>query len=171
MRQRFFMRHQLASVALLLSVTMLASCTSFKAPVRPDYRGVDNVNTVDPTQLVGTWISTELNPYPGTKANSTPIEYRSDGTVKGTMTLEEEGMQALDDMKFELNGNWFLAMGVVYHQNITVKSLSDSALGTSISDLINRRPAISGQANIYEISDSRMVMVSSDGTAMEYVRQ
>lgn len=171
MQNRKAASFQLTRLSLLLLTAILTGCNSLKSPERPAYSGTDTVNTVDASHLIGTWISTELNPYPDNEAQSTTIEYRSDGTVKGTMILSGEQWQSLGDMEFELNGNWAVANDIVTHQNITMRSTSDDALGKTISNIINSRPAISGQANIYEMSYSTMIMVGSDGTAMKYVRQ
>lgn len=164
-----------ASPSLLLSLLFvslwLAGCSAIKAPARPDYTGIDSVNTATTTQLVGLWRVTNLNPYPGNESQTTTIEYRKDGTVKGLLTLQDDGTDALGQMEFELTGNWMLERDIVSHENITMRSTIDNPMADIVSDIINSRPAISSKANIYELSDVRMVMVGTDGNAMEYVKQ
>ncbi|MFK7857978.1 MAG: hypothetical protein AB8B64_04130 [Granulosicoccus sp.] len=165
------MKRQSLTIALLLSTLLLAGCSSLKAPVRPDYAGADSVNTANPAQLVGKWSVSDLNPYPNSEPQTTSIEYREDGTVTGIIIPKGEGMAALGNLEFELTGNWTLENDVVSHQNMKMNSTNDNALGGLVSKIVNSRPAISGQANIYELSDNRIVMVGTDGAAMEYVRQ
>ncbi len=159
-------------LAALLAVTFaLSSCATTSQPERPDYTGPDNVQTATGDQLVGKWAVTDLNPYPGSPAQTTLIEYRPDGTVTGAVSPEGEGLEALGNLEFELEGNWVLQADTVTHQNITMNSTREDALGSLVSKLVNSQQGISGQANIFELSDNRIVMVGNDGTAMEYIRQ
>lgn len=157
--------------ALLICSLLVTGCSSLKAPVRPDYTGANNVITAEASQLIGTWVVTDLNPYPGSETQTTTIEYRDDGTVIGTMNPRGEGMEALGEMEFKLFGNWVLDGDIVTHQNVTINVNSDNAMAGIISQVMNSRPAVANTANIYELSDSRMVMVGSDGNAMEYLRK
>lgn len=157
--------------ALLAAILATSGCASLKPPVRPDYSGSDTVTQAQPAQLVGVWSVTDLNPYPGSDPQLTLIEYRTDGSVVGTVTPQGEGADALGNMQFKLAGQWMLSEDVVTHQNMTMTSTSDSAIGDYVSKLINKQKGISGQANIHELSPARIVMVGSDGAAMEYLRQ
>ncbi|MFK7997792.1 MAG: hypothetical protein AB8B87_26940 [Granulosicoccus sp.] len=169
------MQQRRRASALLLLATLLAGCSTLKAPARIDYTGRDNVSIARTDQLIGTWSVSSLNPYPGVESQSTTIEYRENGTVRGIVipqeTSDEASQGTIGDIAFELTGNWELEEDVVIHRNITMKSTNDSAIGKLLSDIINSRPAIAGQANIYELSPDRIVMVGSDGNAMEYLRQ
>lgn len=165
------MQHQFAIPTVVFCALLLTGCSSLKAPQRPDYTGADNVTTAMATQLIGTWIVSDLNPYPGNESQTTTIEYRDDGTVRGTMIPGDKGMEAFGKMEFELTGNWILNGDIVSHENVTMSSTSDNAMADLVSNIINSRPAITSTANIYELSDSRMILVGSDGNAMEYLRQ
>ncbi len=158
-------------IALVGATIILASCASLTPPTRPDYTGSDDVQSAQTQQLVGKWAVSELNPLPQTEPQTTLIEYRSDGTVTGLITPSGEGLEALGNLQFELSGNWTLEADVVTHQNITMSSTRDDTLGSMISNMVNNQKGIAGQANIYELSADRIVMVGSDGAAMEYVRQ
>lgn len=160
------------SLAALIAATIVVSgCASLKPPERPSYTGTDNIQTAKNDQLVGKWTVSELNPLPGTPAQTTVIEYRPDGTVTGLVSSSSEETAALGSLEFQLEGSWVLEADTVSHQNITMNSTRDDALGSMVSKLINRQKGISGQANIFELSDNRIVMVGSDGAAMEYIRQ
>ena len=165
------MKHGLAVTAIILPATILSACASLTPPARPGYSGADTINIAQATQLVGTWAVNDLNPYPNTEPQSTTIEYRDDGTVVGTLIPQGESSDALGNLQFELTGEWTLEGDTVIHQNVTMNSTSDSALGGLIGRVVNNQRGISGQANIYELSTNRIVMVGNDGTAMEYIRQ
>jgi len=59
----------------------------------------------------------------------------------------------------------------VTHQNVKMNSPTEGTMSAMIASIINQQNGISGQANIYELSADRIVMVSEDGNAMEYIRQ
>jgi len=165
------MQVRLPISALLLTTILVTACSSLKAPERPVYTGLDNVDNANPSDLVGTWTVRELNPYSGSEPSTTTIEYREDGTVIGIITPEGEGIEALGKMEFELTGNWTLTDDILSHQDMVMNSTNDNAMGSILSNIVNSRPAISGEANIYELSEDRIVMVGNDGAAMEYLRQ
>lgn len=156
---------------LSLTAMSLAGCASFSTPERPAYSGTDNVNSAQANQLIGTWRVVELNPIANSKQQPTVIEYRADGSVIGTIKLEGEEFAAVGPLEFELTGQWMLDADTVTHADITMKSKSDSEIGSLLSSVINDQKGISGQANIYELSNDRIVMLGSDGAAMEYIRQ
>lgn len=164
------MKYGLTTTIILLSTT-LSACASLTPLKRPGYTGADTVDTAQATQLIGSWAVTDLNPFPDSEPQSTTIEYRVDGTVLGTLTPQGESADALGNIQFELNGEWLLNGDTVVHQNITMSSTSNSALGDLLSKIVNNQKGIAGQANIYELSTDRIVMVGTDGAAMEYIRQ
>ncbi len=165
------MKKGLTLLALLSITLAMTACASLKPPERPNYAGPDTVTSAQPAQLVGIWSVTDLNPYPGNGPQDTVIEYRADGSVLGTLTPQGEGADALGNMQFKLAGQWVLSNDVITHQNMTMNSTSDNAFGGIVSKMINKQKGISGQANIHELSPERIVMVGSDGAAMEYVRK
>lgn len=164
------MKHGLTAV-IILSATILSACASLTPLERPGYTGADTIDTAQATQLIGSWVVTDLNPLPNSEPQSTTIEYRDDGTVLGTLTPQGESADALGNIQFELTGEWVLNGDTVVHQNITMSSTSDSAMGDLLSRMVNNQKGIAGQANIYELSNDRIVMVGTDGAAMEYIRQ
>ncbi len=165
------MNKALALGALLSGSIALGSCASFSPPERPSYTGPDTISQVAPAQLVGQWTVTELNPVPNTESQSTTIEYREDGTVLGTIAPTTQSTDALGNLSFQLSGQWTVEGDRVRHSQMEVNSTSDSAVGAMVSRLLNNTKGISGQADIYELSENRMVMVGTDGAAMEYIRQ
>ena len=164
------MKNTLPIIALLLSATTITGCASLSSPNRPAYTGADNITSAQPEQLVGIWRVTRLNPVSGTEPQPTIIEYRGDGTVVGSTTIDGEGFGATGPLEFVLSGQWTLDADVVIHQNITMSSKDDSPIGSIISNTINNQKDISGKANIYELSANRIVMLGSDGDAKEYIR-
>lgn len=165
------MIHAFVATAIILSASMLSACASLAPPERPGFSGADTVDSAQAAELVGIWAVTDLNPYPDSEPQSTTIEYRDDGTVAGTLVPQGESSEALGNIQFKLTGDWTLDGDTVIHENITMNSTSDSVMGDLIGRVVNNQKGISGQANIYELSTDRIVMVGSDGAAMEYIRQ
>lgn len=157
-----------ASLAILIFAT---GCASLKPPVRPAYTGADTVNTATASQLVGAWAVHSMNPFPNEEPQETTIEYKPDGTVVGTVVPQGESAAVLGNMRFELTGGWVLEGDQVIHSDIKMSASSDNAMGAVLSNMINNTKGIAGEGNIYELSANRMVIVGSDGSAMEYNRQ
>lgn len=84
--------------------------------------------------------------------------------------LNQEMLVSLN-MRFELTGNWSLEADQIRHGDIEMSSSSDDTMGSMVSKMINGKKGIAGEGNIYELSANRMVIMGSDGRAMEYVRQ
>lgn len=150
---------------------VLAGCVSFATPERPAYTGVDQVEAVDSKQLVGIWRVTELNPMPEGGSQITVIEYKSDGTVTGQIEPSKE-TASLGIGQLSMNGQWSVSNGLVSHTEITAQSDSESQFGGLVASMINRSARnMGGEANIFEISPNRIVMVGTDGAAMQYDRR
>ncbi|ASJ71056.1 hypothetical protein IMCC3135_04715 [Granulosicoccus antarcticus IMCC3135] len=160
-------------VAVLASTMVMASCASLKPSERPAYTGADTVSSANPSQLVGLWTMSDLNPYPQAEPQSRTIEYRSDGTLTGQITPEGESAKALGGMTFEMSGRWQLEEDRITHEGLEMKVISDGSnpMASLLGKAFSQKKNLSGQANIYELSANRIVMVGSDGVAMEYVRQ
>lgn len=162
------------STTVLLSAAMaLTSCASLTPPVRPAYTGADSVSTASSSQLVGVWTVNNLNPYPDAEPQRTTIEYKADGSVLGQVIPEGESAKALGNMTFEMTGNWRLDGDMMTHENMEMNVITedDNKMLNVLGNLFSKKNGLSGQANIYELSANRIVMVGSDGGAMEYVRQ
>ncbi len=158
---------------LLATAIALTSCASLTPPVRPVYTGADSVSTATRSQLTGVWTVNNLNPYPDAEPQRTTIEYTADGSVLGQIIPEGESARALGNMTFEMTGNWRLDGDVITHENMEMNVITegDNKLMNVFANLFSKKNGLSGQANIYELSANRMVIVGSDGGAMEYVRQ
>lgn len=165
------MRTFLTFTSSLAGAMLLTSCASLTPPVRPDYAGTDSVDAAKASQIIGAWTVSSLNPYPNEEPQGTIIEYRQDGTVLGTIEPQGERTAVLGDMRFELTGEWSLEGDQIRHSNIEMNSTSDNAMGSIVSKLINSKKGIAGEGNIYELSVNRMVIMGSDGSAMEYIRR
>ena len=151
-------------------------CASVQSPSRPAYTTVDTVSEVTPAQLVGTWTATELNPIAGSEPESTVIKYSDDGLVSSTITLQLGTATQPDDIAFELNGQWRINGDTVTHYDMQISSIDDSEAGSILSQLINdqtkhsEQGGLLGEATVVEASVDRLVMIGTDGVAMEYVR-
>ena len=161
-----------ARFLLIATASMLVSgCVSLATPERPAYTGVDQIDSVDSQQLVGIWRVTELNPIPDGVSSVTLIEYKPDGTVSGQ--IKPNGDDAASSLgALSMNGQWSVDNGMISHSEITMTSESNSQFGGLIADMINRSTHdMGGEANIFEVSSNRIVMVGPDGTAMQYDRR
>lgn len=165
------MQSALIRTGLLAAVIAVSGCASLTPPERPAYSGADTVSSVEASQLVGSWRVNELNPIPNSEPQQTTIEYLSDGTVRGTVVPQGESAAAMGETTFELTGNWQVEGDTVVHENMEMTANSDNPVVTMMARMINSRQGISGQANIYELTADRMVMVGEEGSAMEYLRQ
>lgn len=153
----------------LLLVVLLAGCASFTASGRPGYQGADLVNSADTADVVGTWNVRDLNPPANAQSQRTIIQYHSDGTVQGDVSIDDDGFGSIS---FRLTGNWVLQDDVLTHSNLIMTSLDDSEFGSLLGKMINSASHdLGGSASIYELSEKRMVLVGTDGAAMEYTRQ
>lgn len=157
-----------ASLAICIFAT---SCVSLKPPARPAYTGADTVNTATASQLLGAWAVRSLNPFPNEEPQETTIEYKEGGTVIGTLIPQGESVAVLGDIQFELTGNWILEGDQVIHSDIQMNANSENPMAAILSNAINNSEGIAGEGNIYELSANRMVIVGTDGSAMEYRRQ
>ena len=165
---------------LLILAVLVASCSTLQSQDRPVYTIKDNVGHVvghvEPEQLVGTWIATELNPVAGNEPQSTTIEYHDNGVVTSIIELQMDSRTQPDDIAFELSGQWRVDRNVITHYDMQLKSLDDSDIGLMLSQLVNEQTqlseqsGISGEATIAEVSANRMIMLGTDGVAMEYKR-
>jgi len=162
------------STTVLLAIVMaLTSCAALSPSERPAYTGADSVSTAKTSQLVGVWKVTNLNPYPESEPQRTTIEYRADGSVLGTIVPEGESASAMGNMRFEMTGNWRLDGDMITHENMEMNVITDddNKMMNVLGKMFGKKNGLSGQANIYELSANRIVMVGADGGAMEYVRQ
>jgi len=159
-------------VGLLTATLTLSACASLAPPSRPAYSGTDSVTSAEPSQLVGSWQVTELNPYPDAEPQNTIIEYAADGTVRGEVIPSGKSAAVLgEDTRFEFLGTWSLTADRVVHQDIQMSTTGSNAMAGLMAKMVNRRQNVAGSANIYELTDNRIVMVGDEGNAMEYVRQ
>lgn len=166
------MRKGLTLTLLIGCTAIVTSCASLTPPVRPDYNGRDLVDQASPAQFVGKWAVNDLNPYPDAPPQNTVMEYLADGTVIGLIEPQGDSADALGNMKLKMSANWQIDGDLMSHSNIEISSSSNSQIVSLIGNLVNKSSkGIAGKANIYELSANRIVMVSTDGTAIEYIRQ
>lgn len=161
---------------LLVTVAMiLNSCATNNAPVRAHYVGPDYISSADARCLIGRWLTQELNPIENQPPQETLIEYRSDGTVTGTVSLalaDETQAPGADAFHVLITGTWSLQKDLITHSDIKMESLNDDAVSMLLSEVINNSShELGGAANIYELSASQMITVGADGVAIQYFRQ
>lgn len=169
--------HRFVVLLSLLLAFISTGCTSLSTPTRPVYEGDDSVSRAVASQFVGIWRVTDLNPLPNAVPQETIIEYRVNGTVVGqvnTHAANNAANNAANDaqnLTYRLTGNWSLSGDTIVHSSIRMISDSNDKTSQLLSAIINSSSQqLGGQANVYELTENRLVMVGTDGAAMEYVR-
>lgn len=165
--------HQFVVLLPLLLAFISTGCTSLSTPTRPVYEGDDSVSRAVASQFVGIWRVTDLNPLPDAVPQETIIEYRANGTVVGQVNTHAANNAANDaqNLTYRLTGNWSLSGDTIVHSSIRMISDSNDKTSQLLSAIINSSSQqLGGQANVYELTENRLVMVGTDGAAMEYVR-
>ena len=164
-----------AGIAASAVFTLLVSggCATFAPePERPAYGGTDQVGEVSADSLVGTWRVTALNPFPDQPDQETVIEYRADGSVSGEVEPDERSMAMMgENARMEITGLWSVEGGVMSHSDMDMEIVNGNALARMASGIMNGVMGdIASQADVYELSANRIVMVGDDGAAMRYDR-
>lgn len=158
--------------ALAIALVTASGCAALSPPERPVYEGRDRVGEVAPDQLVGVWNVTPLNPYPDQPEQTTVIEYRADGSVIGHVESGAGATATMGNLTFEVTGEWTVADGRVSHRNVKMEAMSDSTFAKLMSSMVNgTKRDLGGEADVHELDANRIVMLGTDGAAMEYVRR
>lgn len=161
------MSKKLPLVLIAITAIMLSSC-AVTAPKRAPYAGADNIGAISPAQILGTWRSRIVNPIEGEDGNTTEFTFASDGTMTGTSSGNAGGQV----LAFSMSGSWQIEGERI---STTVESMEETsgnpiaALAQGfVSSLTNDRSTV---LNVYEASDSRLVVVAEDtGQAQEWLR-
>jgi len=155
----------------LFTSVLISGCATTKTPQRAIYNGVDAIDTVDPQQLVGVWDVTPLNPLDGQLSQSTRIHYKADGSLVGRLEWKDDERAEFGDMTFGVFGTWRIEAGAVVHDDIRMLERSGSEIGDLISSVINNSERnLAGSADIQQLSATRVIMLGTDGAAMQYDR-
>jgi len=144
------------SVLALSAVLILSACSTNVDQAQPTI-GIDKVTTIDRELVVGQWRSTPLNP-PTDAANSrTVIEYRSDGTLQGTI------LSALDDA---LSSTWLT------HTDVKLSAVGDSQQAKELNLVLGaRNQELGNRTNVLELTADKMITQDIGGRATLYTRQ
>lgn len=158
--------------AVVACAAVLSGCIS--TPPRPVYEGADTVGAIDKSALIGKWEVRQLNPVPGTDYPKIVSVYSEDGTVATTMIPTGEMAEAMGSTTYESNGNWGTEGDFLMHSEMKMKTTDNSGSNqfSALLDKVinNRMKDIEAQANVYEVTANRIVLVSPDGIAQEYIR-
>ena len=165
-------RTTIGLAALACTLLSASGCVSLTPPERPAWQGTDQVGDVPPESLVGVWRVRELNPYPDAEPQDVTIEYRDDGTVSGRIVPRGPSANAFGDIAFQMNGQWKVDAGIVSHSDVEMETIGDNAFARMMSGVVNGLERdLGGSADIQELGADRIVMLGTDGGAMEYLRQ
>jgi len=167
------------SVLALSAVLILSACSTNVDQAQPTI-GIDKVTTIDRELVVGQWRSTPLNP-PTDAANShTVIEYRSDGTLQGTIlsALDDALSSTPDDttesaaLKLVFKGQWNIKDGWLTHTDVKLSAVGDSQQAKELNLVLGaRNQELGNRTNVLELTADKMIPQDIGGRATLYTRQ
>lgn len=161
---------QIALIVLL--VTSLGGCATTTGPSVPPYTGADSVTEATPNAFIGSWDLTILNPRDGQETHPTVVNYNGNGDFSGTITPTGQSVAILGDADLIMTGTWSTDNGFLTHHDVQMSSSGDNPLASFMTSLMNGMASnLGGTADIYELSDSHVILVAEDGVATRYDRQ
>ncbi len=164
------MRH-IATTLIALAV-VLTGCATTSAPSVPPYSGTDQITEASSDAFLGEWDLTILNPRKGQETNPTTVTYNANGLFTGLISPTGQSASILGNDKLGMTGSWSVAGGLLRHESVEVSSSGDNAVASFMASLMNNvSQDIGGTANIYELSNSHIVLVGEDGVATRYDRR
>ena len=147
----------------------LAGCAAMgPPPPPPPYTGADNVGAVQKSMLVGNWVGRSLNPREGSKSPVYNVTYSQDGSTVYEVNDAQSGM----NLQLQMVGTWQVEGDLIRVQLESIKETSGNALGGMMATFMSgMKDRMNGTANVYEASANRVVLVGTDGGAVELTRQ
>lgn len=147
----------------------LAGCAAMgPPPPPPPYTGADNVGAVQKSMIVGNWRGRILNPREGTPSTPYDVTYAQDGSTVYKINDSRSGM----NLQMQMLGTWQVEGDLVRVTLESIKETSGNALGGMMATFMSgMKDRMTGTANVYEASANRVVLVGTDGQAVELTRQ
>jgi len=153
-----------------LAIIFISGCASMSQPKRATYTGADNVGTVTPEMIIGSWNVKSLNPTEGEETTSIKSKYTPDGTVVMNV-IPQAAASPMGTIELEMVGAWSIEGDNILMQLKSMKETSGNKMANMIVGMMgSMKEKMGGKANIYEASADRIVMVADDGSAQEWTR-
>jgi len=151
------MRKLPTSALLLVTIFLVAACGA--TPKRTPYSGADQIGEVDPALLVGKWSISVLNPI-GEENNSTITQsFNQDGTWESIVIPPAEQTEQFGPLQYKGHGVWQVNGESIVSNLDGLEETTGNKLGGMMKAIASALIPKSSSANVYEISDSRIVLV------------
>jgi len=150
--------HKLStSLFLLVSICLLSACGT--TPKRAPYSGADQIGEVDPTLLIGNWNISVLNPIGEENNNSITQSFNQDGTWESIVIPPAEQTEQLGPLQYKGHGGWQVNGESIVSNLDGLEETTGNKLGGVMQAIVAALIPKSSSANVYEMSDSRIVLV------------
>lgn len=165
-------RRSTSIILLATSAIFLIGCATTPAKPRERYAGVDAIDTLPPQMVTGKWQVRILNQtederesWQNTEMQSVTI-FNEDGTM---LNITKSGPMGLE---LHTSGKWSLSESLLTSAATSTENKSTNPLGAIAAGFLNSfKDNMSGTANVYEASESRLLVVNEEqGVALEYLR-
>lgn len=154
----------------LVVVAALGGCTSFAPKPPPPYAGADTIEAVDATAFIGDWRLIALNPREDDEVPERTLTYASDGTFTGEIQPTADMAEMTGGQPMTMSGSWRVDGGALVHATQELKMPGEDLASRLASSFLKNRPSLAARAEVYEISPTRIVIVSDDGYATAFER-
>lgn len=161
---------QLKVLGLLAAITLTQACAIPAAEKPKKYAGSDTVGTFSADQVVGTWRMTPLQYSPTANDPVVIVNINADGTAVARST-PPDGAEI--NFAFESTGTWQIVGDQLSTQMTGMKEVSGNQAAGLVGSLMQsfvREDQLSGTANPYVLTTTRMVLVNQDGHGLQYDR-
>ena len=158
-------------IAVAAVTTFLGSCASTQPQAKP-YDARDNIANIPVALIIGEWQSTPLNAPSNTPSTTTLIEYRPDGSLRGSIQTRSDNATGAPALLLEFAGSWTTDGEWLRHTDVELKAIGDSPYARQYNQVLNASSQEFGTiTNVLELDEVRMITVSKDGRATLYIRQ
>jgi len=159
-----------AAIATALLVVFLSACstTSMNSPPKIEpYAGKDNVGAVNDSMFIGQWTVRQLNPPEGVPQSDSLATISKDGSIVVISDSAASGV----NLKLQMTGTWQASGNMLKTQMESIKEISGNPMGGLLVKMMSSMTAdMSGEAEVYEATQNRFVVVGKEGVAVEYTR-
>lgn len=162
-------RSRAAITATVLTVLLSACSTTSmnSAPKIDPYTGKDNVGAVNDSMFVGQWTVRQLNPPAGVPQSDSLATISQDGSIVVISDSSSSGV----NLKLQMTGTWQASGNVLKTQMESIEEISGNPMGGLLVKMMSSMTKdMSGEAEVYEATKNRFVVVGKEGVAVEYTR-
>ncbi len=160
----------LRNLVVLTAIAFTQACAIPAAEKPKKYVGTDTVGTFTADQIVGNWRMTPLQYSPTAEDPIVVVRINADGTAVARST-PPEGTEI--NFAFESTGTWQIVGDQLSTEMTSMKEVSGNQAAALVGSLMKglvRKDQLSGTANPYVLTTTRMVLVNEEGHGVQYDR-